>query len=218
MALDQDQCLHTQHHGFCLLYVDMEKYGPVSVCGYCLAVPIIFSLIYGGCMIFFSFWSVAGYENELKTPGAVMCFLVTVTLDCCSWLLMLINACLNTSGLNALCTNLFDNNDRCSKGYLYQPVFGRDDGFYIRHKIAEAGSWLSWIVWSLQMGTSLLVVSARHREFAVLTRNRCCEWTNPCNYLCPCWTCRCRVQYGSDDDDDDDKNKKRRNIHPYRKK
>nr|KAG5712005.1 hypothetical protein BaRGS_026446 [Batillaria attramentaria] len=100
-----------KHSGYCLFYTDDTAYGLVGVCGYTIAVPVIFSLVYGGCMAVIAFCRMLGIVDRRSEDENVKCFILNVAFDGVTFLFMFINAGLNSGGFNSLCYNLFGSLD-----------------------------------------------------------------------------------------------------------
>ncbi|ESO86159.1 hypothetical protein LOTGIDRAFT_235530 [Lottia gigantea] len=145
------------HDGLCVLYGDaeaVEGYSEKTTCNYTIAIGVLFGFIYGGIMTVVGVLSLLGKLKKPENFSGVL-FLINVILDLISFILVLITACMISVGFQALCNSLISilqiKSDSCQQVYLKIPSTGERDEFYTPLAVAEAGAWISFVIWMLQV-------------------------------------------------------------------
>ncbi|KAL8565149.1 hypothetical protein ACOMHN_003936 [Nucella lapillus] len=117
----------------CLLYAEKGKVGSESNCNYCVAMAIIFGLLYA----FFRLVTLLLVVLD-KLAADFMLFsdlfqLVYTGVDAVAWFLVFISACILSAGINSFCSD--------KKPYCEQI------SDVSRLHVAEAGVWISFVLW-----------------------------------------------------------------------
>ncbi|XP_055879767.1 uncharacterized protein LOC106059894 [Biomphalaria glabrata] len=118
-----------KYNGLCVLYI----FGPVSNCNYAMAIAIIFQLFYALYRIVILFlFKIGKFTTDMFLFSDLM-ELVHLGIDLVALFLTFIAACILSAGHNANCGKY-----NCT-----------DDIWVSPSRAAQAGAWISTIVWLL---------------------------------------------------------------------
>ncbi|XP_076442063.1 uncharacterized protein LOC143281043 [Babylonia areolata] len=128
----------TEDVGGCLLYAEAgKKAGSDSNCNYCVAMAVIFGMLYGLFRLVTLVLLVLGKLAPDFVLFSDLCQLVYTGVDTVAWFLVFISACILSAGINSFCSTVIGD---CSN---YTQVS--------RLHAAEAGAWISFILWLVLM-------------------------------------------------------------------
>lgn len=124
---------------YCPLYFDWSKgrRGPDSNCGYVIAMAVIFQLFYTIYrLVIFLLLMLGRFPQEFFLVGDLF-ELIYTAIDTAALFLTFIAACILSAGINATC------NGNCNW------LNAIDSNALSRMRTAEAGAWISFILWLL---------------------------------------------------------------------
>lgn len=124
----------TNKLGGCLLYAD-KTWGSDSNCNYCVAMAVIFQLLYALFRLVTLLLLVLGNLTADFMLFSDLFQLVYTGVDTVAWFLVFISACILSAGINSFCSDI-----DCS-----------NISHVSRMHAAEAGAWISFILWLVLM-------------------------------------------------------------------
>ncbi|KAK7504325.1 hypothetical protein BaRGS_00004629 [Batillaria attramentaria] len=122
----------------CFLYLDISGYGPDSNCNYPVAIAVIFQLLYGLFRLATLILLMLGKFNSEFILFTDMFQLIYTAVDAVALFLTFIGACILSAGINSACDL-----PNCE---AIAAQLGDEDAVSRLHT-AEAGAWISFIIW-----------------------------------------------------------------------
>ncbi|XP_070181124.1 uncharacterized protein [Littorina saxatilis] len=135
--------------GGCFLFSDFSHFGPYSNCNYSLAMAVLLQMLYTTFRLVVLVLALLGRltnRSLLLTDNVEM---VYTALDTVSSLLILISACILSAGIGYTCSDV-PNHLLCTD---YQ--INGDDTAAHKMRVAEAGAWISFVLWLLLVHTGI---------------------------------------------------------------
>ncbi|KAK7103153.1 transmembrane protein 179B-like [Littorina saxatilis] len=131
----------TNNIGGCFLYRDATTgFGSASNCNYAVAMAVMFGLMYALFRLLVCIMLMLGKLNTEFVLLTDLFQLIYTAVDTVACFLVFISACILSSGINSGCDVVND----CSTLTIRD-----DDSVASRMHTAEAGAWISFILWLL---------------------------------------------------------------------
>lgn len=131
----------TNKLGGCVLYFD-PSWGRDANCNYPVAIAVIFPLIYGLLRLISLVMLLLGQLSHDFVLFSDLFQLIFTAVDAVAFFLVLVSACVLSAGINKTCSQPSSSSQSCND------ILGTiDESFASRIHVAEAGAWISFILW-----------------------------------------------------------------------